>query len=302
MRYSNYLSCSLLLIILAFIFIITCKDEATEPEKPLPPTELHFSPTWSEANGLIAYVHIGAPVIDHPDTTGIYVIRPDGTDKRSLFLYKLTYNFSVAGLDWASDGQSLVAALNGNIIKINYPDGEIDTLTTEGSLFFPVWSPDDRSIAYEINGGDLRGIYIMQADGSEKRRVIEYGVYVDWPYPDSLIYTNFDSEFASKAICIADTSGVYRREICQTNTVYTGDPQAKMHIDTRRIAFNTRDYWGIMWFLDPSAVEPRKIREYAMSPSFSPDGDQIVFVNTENGNGNVYIINWDGSGLRQLTF
>jgi len=298
----KYSGCLLLLMLSVFIFFINCKDGATEPKKALPPTQLHYSPTWSGANGLIAYVHVGAPVIDHPDTTGIYVIKPDGTEKRSLFLYRLTYNFSVAGLDWSSDGQSLVAALNGNIIEINYPDGTIDTLTTEGGLYFPVWSPDDQNIAYAIHGGDLRGIYIMNTDGTNKRRVIEYGVYVDWPYPDSLIYTNFDNEFASKSICIADTSGDYRREICRTNTVYTGNPQAKMHIETGRIAFNTMDYWGTMWFLDAGTSEPRKIREYAKSPSFSPDGNQIVFVNTEYGNGNVYIINWDGTGLRQLTF
>ena len=37
------------------------------------------------------------------------------------------------------------------------------------------------------------------------------------------------------------------------------------------------------------------------APAWSPDGRKILFVSNRGGNGEVYVMNADGSGLRKLT-
>jgi TolB protein len=36
-------------------------------------------------------------------------------------------------------------------------------------------------------------------------------------------------------------------------------------------------------------------------PVFSPDGTKIAFASSRSGNGDIYVINVDGSGLRRVT-
>jgi serine/threonine-protein kinase len=37
------------------------------------------------------------------------------------------------------------------------------------------------------------------------------------------------------------------------------------------------------------------------APAFSPNGQQIAFMSRRDGNWNIYVVNSDGTGLRQLT-
>jgi len=282
---------------------MACGDGTSEPERPLGPSIWSYNPVWSEANDLIAFVHLNAPGRDHPDSSGIYTIKPDGTDRRILYPNELSW--TTFGLDWSPDGQWLIASIGQDIVKISYPDGEADTLTDEGDLFSPAWSPDGQYIAYESHVRDSSGIYIMQTDGYNKRYILQHGWHVDWPYSDSIIYENSDHQYHVPSICISDTTGNNIRELYIPPDSYNlRDIEPKMHAETGRIVFHAQNetIYTSMWFLEPNESVARKIKDYAMFPSFSPNGDQIVYVNVEKGNGNIYIINWDGTGLRQLTF
>jgi Tol biopolymer transport system component len=103
---------------------------------------------------------------------------------------------------------------------------------------------------------------------------------------------------------MADTSGLFTREVFYpgSNFVYS-TPTPKMHPQTRRIVFHAQEPSNAssLWFYDMNTEEIRKIREYAKYPCFSPDGSQIVFSDLREEDGGLWIINWDGTGLRQLT-
>jgi len=51
---------------------------------------------------------------------------------------------------------------------------------------------------------------------------------------------------------------------------------------------------------NPSILAPNEASDY--DPSFSPDGSRIVFTSTRSGNSDLWVMNSDGTGIRQLTF
>ena len=50
--------------------------------------------------------------------------------------------------------------------------------------------------------------------------------------------------------------------------------------------------------LTPSVTYPLATHS---APAWSPDGRKILFVSNRGGNGEVYVMNADGTGLRKLT-
>lgn len=60
-----------------------------------------------------------------------------------------------------------------------------------------------------------------------------------------------------------------------------------------------------IWLLDYTGEPSRNLTNNPandLSPSFSPDGDYIAFISDRTGEPQVYVMNFDGSGQRRLTF
>jgi Tol biopolymer transport system component len=285
------------------MLLIVCTHCHKRPSDEIDPNDPHtkidYFACWSGVHDLIAYYHYQNLEFNDPDSTGIYVIRPDGTEKR-----KISDIDFVSGMDWSDDGTWLVINTHFRLVKLDYATGDIDTLTSSGEYFTPSISPNGEYIAYVWRGGDNRGIYMMKSDGTNHSQVVGLTDNVDWAYGDSLIYLNYRDEFPIGAICMTDTSGHRRRVIFEpSSTIMTSSPTPKFHQATKRIIFEcfedgeTYSIWRKDWARD-NAVE---LKEVAITPNFSPNGNQIIFTDLHYGNGRLYIINWDGSGLRQLT-
>jgi Tol biopolymer transport system component len=277
-----------------------CNESPKKPEEWPKTTRIDYYGVWSEMHQVIAYVHDQYPDSDDPDSSGIYIIKPDGTQKRMIYRNDLTF-----GLDWSDDGEWLVTNANGMVVKINYYSGLADTLTSPGEHHDPVWSPDGGWIAWSWHTGDSAGIYIMDSCGTNLRQVVEDGKSVDWPYTDSLLYLNLSYDLRLGAICIADTSGSFKRIFYKPHeTIAIVTPKPKMHVQTGRIVFSAAviGETSSIWALESEGGEVRRLKTFAIRPNFSPGGDIIIFTDIHEGNGRLWIINWDGTGLRQLTY
>lgn len=293
------------LLLLSFVVALAlsinpaCGDNPSKPE-PFPRTiTIDYYAVWSAQHDLIAYIHDRIPFSDDPDSSGIYIIRPDGSDKRLFYPSRLTF-----GIDWSRDGRWIVANSGGRLVKISYPEGQVDTLTPSGKYWDPVWSPDGGHIAFAKHAGETRGVYTMMADGTNSKRVIEYGMFVDWPYNDSLLYLNFGNRFPVGSVCISDTSSGFGRSLYlpSSDIVYV-TPVPRMHTATGRIVFHAQEAGDTesIWTLESGSTQATQLRRFGLRPNFSPDGQKIVFTDTHKDNGRLWIMNWDGSGLRQLT-
>jgi len=297
---------------LAFLLLITillnpaCGD-SNGPGRgdPIPDGVAIFDeyPVWSEVHDLIAYAHLKPPDSTGADTLGIYVIKPDGSERRMIYQYG---DIFVSGLDWSKDGNWLVTNAGRMIVIIAFTTGQADTLTSPGDFWDPAFSHDGNSIAFVKKEGEGRGIYIRSIDGSHTRPVIPYGHFVNWPYPDSLVYLNFDSLLLPiGAICIADTTGNFKRVLYQPgeNIIYA-TPTPKMHAVSGRLVYYGQEVGilaGSIWAIEAGSDSVRRLRSFAIHPCFSPDGNKIVFTDIHKENGNLWLINWEGGGLIQLT-
>ena len=132
---------------------------------------------------------------------------------------------------------------------------------------YPVSSPDGRKIAFTSARDGYNAIYVMNADGSEQRRLTRNKWADGFPAwsPDGhrIAFTSTRDGNAEIYVMSADGS------------------------DQRRLTRNPADdgvgYLG--W----------------SSSAWSPDGREIAFASQRDGNDEIYVMNADGSGVRRLT-
>jgi TolB protein len=150
------------------------------------------------------------------------------------------------------------------------PDGSNTiqlTFNQYGDFAFD-WSPDGSELVFvSERDGDME-IFIMNADGTNIRQLTSNET-VDW-FP--------------KWSPLGDSIAFYSN--------VTGDHQMYvMDLEGNNVQQVTTDY-GI--FNDYEYVWPKV--------GWSPDGEQIAFISDRDGDREIYIMNSDGTNVRQLTF
>jgi Tol biopolymer transport system component len=255
--------------------------------------------TWSEVHNLIAYVHYHELDSPDPDSSGVYLISPEGTGKRLFY-----QSFSTYSLDWSNDGTMLLINSGGRLVKLAYPSGEVDTLTEGGEYWGAVFSPDGSHIAFARHLGDEAGIYIMPVDGGAQKLIERNGKHVDWPYPDSIIYLSQSLDYPG-AVCMIDTTGAFQRVLLPAqDTMIPDSPYPRVDVITGRIILHAQEPGkpNSIWKHTPNSERAVQLRQFAYAPEFSPDANRILYTDIHFDNGRLWIINWDGTGARQITF
>jgi Tol biopolymer transport system component len=56
-----------------------------------------------------------------------------------------------------------------------------------------------------------------------------------------------------------------------------------------------------IWKMNQGSTDAIKLLSHAETPEFYSGGDSIIFCDTHEKNGRLWIISWNGTGLRQLT-
>lgn len=119
---------------------------------------------------------------DRGGTPQIYIMDVDGSN-----LHRVTFQGSYnASPRWSPRGEKIVfmCRAGGNQICLVSPDGSgIQQLTSVGNNEEPTWSPNGRHIVFTSTRMGQRDLFVMQADGSEQRRLTNNGrenYLADW--------------------------------------------------------------------------------------------------------------------------
>jgi Tol biopolymer transport system component len=154
-------------------------------------------------------------------------------------------------------------------------------------------------------------VYAMNADGTEERRLTEAkGPEFDptWSpdgskvaYRDSTHGVNDNDE-----IFVVNADGTHRINLTRNSSNDWGPAWSP---DGRHIAFNSsRDLLPQLYVMDSDGSRVRRVTEReAEYPAWSPDGKRLVFMSQQpdargtDPNYDVYVVDVDGSDLRQLT-
>jgi TolB protein len=168
---------------------------------------------------------------------------------------------------FSPDGQwvAFTRSIEGNteIFKVNRRGGAPVQLTHSPRIDAnPAWSPSGREIAFSSDRAGTPQLYVMDADGGNVRRVTREGLSNDG--------AAWHPEGSRITYAFRSQSG-HRYDIAVTDLVTE---------ETRILTSG------------PGSNE---------APSFSPDGERIVFESSRDGSIQIWVIDADGGNLRRLT-
>ena len=146
------------------------------------PGKYNWNSDWSPDGKTIAFDS------DRYGMSEIYLMNPDGSDVRQL-THASTDGWQSSNPDWSPDGKQIVFALGR---PPDWSENEIFVMDASGSArrqltrtpgkgnWTPRWSPDGRRIVFSSNRNSTfalptdagTDIYVMNADGSDVRRVM----------------------------------------------------------------------------------------------------------------------------------
>lgn len=163
----------------------------------------------------------------------IVVMNTDANDLRRIATPP--ENTANGSPDWSNDGKRIAFDTWRSVMGESYSDSHIFVVNAEGGSpkdmgrgAMPSWSPDDKRIAY-TEYSPQRGVWIMNADGSNREHIDGTGWGVQWsPKGNALAYTTRGNGTAN--LCIHDLDKKQGRTLL--DKAY------------RQI------YWGITWSPD----------------------------------------------------
>ena len=196
-----------------------------------------------------------------------------------------------AGAFWFIKQDSPADSANVPIGPLQLTD---DPAREEGPVF--TREGDIRFLRWEA--GQPRS-FVMSPDGSNQRREtsirgLQHGLWS--PDGKKVIYTKEGDNSGSQFLIDADGTNEMKLPFLGGNMAWSAD-STKVLVQSGRTDANI-----FLYTLATGEFKPVVVKDgFEADPSFSPDGNSLVFVSDRDGNAEIYFQNIDGSGLRRLT-
>ena len=268
------------------------------------------APVWSSGGRQIAFLRRGVSNFD------LDVVNADGSGQRTLI-----HGATREPPSWSPDGLKIAFESPNSVYTVNADGSGRQRLARDGRD--PAWSPDGRTIAF-FSGAK---IYLMNADGSEHRALTR-----PQAEPRDLAWSPDGRKlaFLQRRGCGPGCFDIY---------VVNSDGSGLRNL-TAKLAVGIRPSHGIgpgpdpAWSPDGQMIAfarlnpgprsdfpaglgepiyvvkadgsrlrnltPKPVGAYT-DPAWSPDGRKIAFVSKRDGNSDVYVMNANGKGQRNLT-
>jgi Tol biopolymer transport system component len=271
-----------------------------------------LGPRHLTGNGKIAFSS------DRAGTQDIWVINPDGTGLLNLTSSPDDEYFPA----WSPDG-SKVAFSRGDadtgfdLWVMNADGADAHRLTSSpGTESQPAWSPDGTKIAYVGQPGETAQIWVMDSAGTNQHALVTEpggGIEPAWS-PDGSEILFYSGQQGTIAVIRPDGTGF--RSITGASSPA---PHPHWSPNGMKIAFQDegRTISGSpystelddIWVINADGTDLTRLTNSSDNgassgnPVWSPDGTSIAFVRFAPGSrdGDLYLMNPDGTGMRQLT-
>jgi len=284
---------------------------------------LTLAASCASASAQQSTTHGGVPVVS-PDGSHIaflsnrtgadelFIISTDGTGERQV----TTTSDEKNALAWTADGkQTLFSAFvneTSHLYAIN-PDGtkqrEIAKVPGRG----PTLSPDGTRLLYMTGTWTATRLMISTSDGSNAQPITD-GSSIAWnnhwsPDGKRIAFTSRSDPKGELAIWVMNADGTGRRKLSHFPD---GSGNAQWPVwspDGRQLAVQVnriQEHDAHIWIIDATTGDARKLAAHAEpyldeTPAWFPDGKRIAFQSNRTGKMEVWVMNADGSGARQIT-
>jgi TolB protein len=209
---------------------------------------------------------------------------------------------------WSPDGRQIAFDRQDDgynwIYAVNQDGTALRRLTPNFS-WHPAWTPDGR-ISY-VHG---RGIWIMNADGSDKRLLVRAEMQLNDPAPLAWAPDGSQLAFTTEtALWVVRADGTGRRKLFGVGKGSARSPTWSP--DSRRVAWQQGDGDFEIYAVNRDGSRLRNVtnneRVNDQSPSWSPNGRALTFLRTclggrrEHHHATPVVMNIDGSAAGRLS-
>jgi eukaryotic-like serine/threonine-protein kinase len=204
--------------------------------------------------------------------------------------------------------QLVTSALDGSDVRV------IAQSVADYHLY-PRWSPDGQWIAFQRGDGVRYDVYVIRSGGGEARRLTNDRNIIRglaW-LPDSrgIVYGSSRGStlpyLPPIALWRVDLDGGTQRQITPGDVWYEQPDAHQSGLVAASRVRMTFDIWSFPFGEDPAdnvrRAEPvTRQTGQVLTPTASPDGEQIAFLSDSGGHGNVWVASTSHADLRQITF
>ena len=264
-------------------------------------------PAWSPDGRTIAFQRIA------DNDSGIFTVPAIGGPERKLADETLRYSF-LQTLNWSPDGKELMyvhpeeqGAFLSNIRILSAETGNVRQMTIPEcqDAFSPIVSPDGKWLAFNCSffSEGVTRIFVMPRGGGSARQIV--GVPGE-PWP--LAWSNDSRRIIFSKPLANDLWEVSRDGGRPSALLFARDAlQPAVARQGSRLAYAAGYNVASLWRMDlngKSKAPPHLLISSTRSqaqPAISPDGKKMAFDSDRSGWGEVWVSDFDGSNLVQLS-
>lgn len=219
------------------------------------------------------------------------------------------------------DGKTIAFTYQGDLWTVPSQGGRAERLTSHLARDMqPLYSPDGKSLLFSSNRYGSYDLFLMPAEGGAAQRLTFNGSaeFASSFSPDGKWIVYYSGAYGSTDVYKIRTTG--GEPIRLTWDTYEREYFGSLSPDGKRIAYNhnsspgnwrRRAYEGSnnadIWIADFTAPlsNPKRLTKNPSDdfrPMFSRDGERIYYASDRKGQVNLYSMDLNGSGEKQLTF
>jgi Tol biopolymer transport system component len=188
------------------------------------------APVFSPDGKKIAFIGHTADPQTHDD---VYVMNVDGSDIRRLMHHDGVMIRPGSVLQWSPDGKNILYDLItimvddttdfDDLFTMDISSGKVVNLTNTDNVSEgePYWSPDGKKIAFTAGSGWEWGVYVMDADGNNIKKVGDDLRQPSWLPDNRSIMAMRTMADRVYSLVIVDIDGQNMRTVIQSGDKYT---------------------------------------------------------------------------------
>lgn len=233
--------------------------------------------------------------------------RASGQEKRYAWDYETTMDIFTANRD-GSDIKQLTDAVGYDAEGSYSPDGKLIVYSTNKDAYGRKLSKEEQQ-KMEVDPSFFCELYIMNADGSDKRKLTDTPGYDGGPFfsPDGerIIWRRFSEDGHTADVYTMKTDGTDEKKLTDFGCL-SWAPYYHPSGDYIVWAANKMGYGNFEVYMTDSEglKEPVRVtytEKFDGLPVFSPDGSKMVWTSsrTSNGKAQLFIADWDDEFARE---